>query len=322
MSRAKVISVINWKGGVGKTTMVHHLGTGFTHLSDEERMKYLGTTEVPRILLVDNDAQCSLSVSCLGETEYEDLIIGKKMGTIADLYIPFLENENADIDVNSYIMKWAVHCGGGGGYPQVELLPSHQELIFTDMDIAVYSPAGYKANMKLDPRVYKFQVLENMLRQVRDNYDYIFIDCPPNLNFITQNALYLSDYYLVPTKLDFLSVYGLSYIISKVKELNDMFVGQVSGYKPVELIGIVANLVKEYNKEPKGSQSNMLDRLYNSFGDMVFQNYVTEGDGISYASQLAYPVYAIPTTGTTARKQGDAMLAVLSEMLERINEVD
>ncbi|MGS0763279.1 hypothetical protein [Syntrophomonas curvata] len=51
-------------------------------------MKYLGTTELPRVLLIDNDAQCGLSVSCLGEKEYEDLIFVKKMGTISDLYLP------------------------------------------------------------------------------------------------------------------------------------------------------------------------------------------------------------------------------------------
>jgi len=98
----KVISVINWKGGVGKTTLTHHLGTGFYHLSDEERIKYLGTTELPRILLIDNDAQCSLSVSCLGEKEYEDLFFIKKMGTISDLYLPFLQMEKPNINVASY----------------------------------------------------------------------------------------------------------------------------------------------------------------------------------------------------------------------------
>lgn len=97
-----------------------------------------------------------------------------------------------------------------------------------------------------------------------------------------------------------------------------MFSGRVEGYKPTELIGIIANRVKEYNQEPKSSQFNVLNRLYDSFGDMVFQNYVTEGDGITNASQLGYPVYAVANSSSVARKQADAMLAVLCEMLERI----
>ena len=67
MRNCKVISIINWKGGVGKTTLTHHLGTGFAHLSEDERLQYLGKKDLPKVLLIDNDAQCSLSVSCLGE---------------------------------------------------------------------------------------------------------------------------------------------------------------------------------------------------------------------------------------------------------------
>ncbi|MDD2300163.1 MAG: ParA family protein [Fermentimonas sp.] len=318
MSKCKVISVINWKGGVGKTTLTHHLGTGFFHLSDAERVKYLGTKEVPRVLLIDNDAQCSLSVSCLGEMKYEDLIFSKKMGTIADLYLPFLQDAKAYMNVESYILKWSVNRDATGTYPQVDLFPAHQDLIYTDMDIAVYQPAGYKANMAMDPMTSKCQVLNNILAQVKDNYDFIFIDCPPNLNYITQNALYISDYYLIPTKLDFLSTYGISSIFNKVDEINNMFTGRMANYKPVELIGIVANQVIEYGQEPKSTQGNILKRLYDSYGDMVFQNYVNDGDGISGASQLGYPVYAVKKSGTKARQQSDAMQAVLCELLERI----
>ncbi len=53
MGECKVISVINWKGGVGKTTLTHHLATGLIHLSEEERVKYLGSSDIPRVLMVD-----------------------------------------------------------------------------------------------------------------------------------------------------------------------------------------------------------------------------------------------------------------------------
>lgn len=93
----------------------------------------MGTNELPRVLLVDSDAQCSSSVSCLGELEYDDLVFTKKLGTIADLYLPFLENKNVDINVESYILKWAVRRQGTITYPEVDLLPAHQDLIYTDI---------------------------------------------------------------------------------------------------------------------------------------------------------------------------------------------
>ena len=46
MGECKVISVINWKGR-GKTTLTHHLATGLIHLSEEERVKYLGSSDIP-----------------------------------------------------------------------------------------------------------------------------------------------------------------------------------------------------------------------------------------------------------------------------------
>jgi len=110
----------------------------------------------------------------------------------------------------------------------------------------------------------------------------------------------------------------VSSIIGKVTELNEIFGNLVQDYKSVELIGIVPNRVKEYNKEPKGSQSNILERLYESYGNMVFQNYVTDGDGISSASQMGFPVYGLTGSSVNARKQADAMQAVLCEMLERL----
>ena len=172
--------------------------------------------------------------------------------------------------------------------------------------------------MRIDTGLIKLQVLNRMLKMLKDDYDYILIDCPPNLNYITQNALYCSDYYLIPTQLDFLSVYGITSITAKVADLNATFTDIQPDYRPTELIGIVANRVREYNKEPKGSQMNILERLHNSFGDMVFQNYVTEGEGITNASQLANTVYATASSGAVARKQAEAMRAVVCEMLERI----
>lgn len=315
MSGCKVISVINWKGGVGKTTIAHHLGTGFFHLSDKERQKYLGSKELPRVLLVDNDAQCNLSVSCLGADEYEDIVYNKKLGTIKDLYIPFLKEDEVDIDVKPAVLKWHVKKDASSTYPTVDLFPAHQDLIFTDMNIAVFKRASFEASLRGSSDLYKFRILDRIFEQLRDDYDFIIIDCPPNLNYITQNAIYASDYYLIPTLLDVLSTYGISTIIEKINSLNNWFLDLSPDFRPAELIGIVPNSVREYGQEPKGSQAYIMDRLQENFGDMVFQNYLTYGDGIAKASQLGQPVYS---SKGNAQKQADTMLAVLCEMMERL----
>ncbi len=315
----RVISVINWKGGVGKTTMTHHLGTGLLHLSQEECQEYWGLKDRPRVLLVDSDAQCNLSIACLQPDNYEDYAYNKKLGTLLNVYNAFLAQQDEQMQVQSCIMKWAVRGANNSVYPEVDLLPSHQDLIFMDLNMATYQRASIRGNM-IGGEIYKFQVLKRALKQVRDNYDFIFIDCPPTFNFITLNALYASDYYLIPTLLDALSTYGISSIINRVDEMNEMFCASAREFEPARLLGIIPNNVREYRQEPKDSQMLMLERLYALLGTDVFPLYVTEGDGIPAAAQMGNPVYDITGTSSKAKKQAEEMLEVLREVLRRIAE--
>lgn len=75
MGKAKVVSIINWKGGVGKTTLTHHLATGL------QEMK-LGEGQEIKVLLIDADAQCNLSIACLKDDNYENVVIQAKKGTL------------------------------------------------------------------------------------------------------------------------------------------------------------------------------------------------------------------------------------------------
>lgn len=106
--QCQVISLINWKSGVGKTTFTHHLGTGLQRLTKAERRKYFGEARLPRVLLIDSDAQCNLSVACLTANHFEELIYKEEIGSIRHLYKEFLEREDTKLDVNSFILKNAV----------------------------------------------------------------------------------------------------------------------------------------------------------------------------------------------------------------------
>ncbi|MEN6459829.1 MAG: AAA family ATPase, partial [Syntrophomonas sp.] len=292
----------------------HHLGTGLLHLDEPQWLRYTGKSEPPRVLLLDCDAQCNLSISCLSAELYEELAYDKKLGTLRDLFKPFLENDNPNINVNQYILKWHVRRQRDNVYPTIDLLPSHQDLVDTDMDIAVYRRASYEGS--LGTEFYKLNVLARIIDRVRQNYDFVFIDCPPNLNYITQNAIYASDFYIIPTLLDKLSTYGLSALINKVDKLNALFAQASPGYRPTQLLGIVANSVREYGGEPKTTQTYALERMQYMFGDMVFSNYLTYGDGIAKGSELGNPVF----TDINCR-QSQMMLVVLREMMERLLEV-
>ncbi len=58
---------------------------------------------------------------------------------------------------------------------------------------------------------------------MKDQYDYIILDCPPNINLVTQNAFFASEYYLIPAIPDFLSTVGMSLIKEKMEDINKDF---------------------------------------------------------------------------------------------------
>jgi chromosome partitioning protein len=95
----KVISIINWKGGVGKTTLTHHIASGLQEIKD---MKEMGFDRFPKVLLIDADAQCNLSIACLGDNKFEDMAYksATPIPTIRDIFEQFLETGDYDIENN------------------------------------------------------------------------------------------------------------------------------------------------------------------------------------------------------------------------------
>jgi len=90
--------------------------------------------------------------------------------------------------------------------PGLDLVPGHLRLTFLDLDLAA--------------RPGRERILTRKLAKVLDDYDVIVCDCPPNLQTATQNALYASDWYLVPMQPDFLSSIGLSLLLDRLAYLK------------------------------------------------------------------------------------------------------
>ena len=314
----KIISIINWKGGVGKTTLTHHIAACLQESALLNNVKErTGGSSYPSVLLIDLDPQCNLSISALGEDDFETKAYTDNIKTVKDLFESSLNGKLDSEDIGEYILEESVRSNDGHCYTKIDLIPSHPDLIYTDMNIATYSKPDFKSNL-LSSSIYKFQIVDEIIKKLDKEYDFVLIDCPPNLNYITQNALYRSDYYLIPTILDKLSSYGILSITNKVDELNRIFSSAAKGYTPTKLIGIVANNVREWGGAPKQSQTNILSRLTSLFGGTVFSNYLTHGDGIPQASELAYPVFALESKNANAAKQSQAIREITKEFLTRL----
>lgn len=176
--------------------------------------------------------------------------------------------------------------------------------------------------------IEKLSILARLLEQVNADYDYILLDCPPNVNIVTQNAFYASDYYVVPAIPDFLSTTGISLIKDYMGGFNKDFEGMhlYAGfnypYKPTEFGGVFFNMVDEYGGGPKQTHREFIDAVATQHRGMTFEHYITDGDGISTAASVNLPVYAyaqLPRAHQNAEKQAAYFEQLVGEFLARIN---
>lgn len=225
----KIIFIGNYKGGVGKTTATLNLADYFSK-------------QGKKILTIDLDPQSSLSeiqVSNFSNGNLlKDIPDSETLNYIFDLSIKKIEN-----------------------YPSLKLDFSKSVVRIKD-DFYSYIPSSlfYRKGghgldnlaIKMKGNIEYLSILKNYLDTIKNEFDYIFIDCPPSSNLITQSAFLLSDFYLIPTVLDEISTNGVIHYIHTVKdtykkycddEVDGILAKHYFGDAP-KLIGIFYNLIR------------------------------------------------------------------------------
>src|SRR6266542_3992000 len=175
---SSVVSVINYKGGVGKTTLTANLGAD---LAARGR----------RVLLIDLDPQASLTFSFFRVPEWETQLAEGR--TILQWFDSFLAGGAVD-PLRKYVVSppavnEVVQPSGG----LLDLLASHLGLIEVDLDLA--AGLGGARFQRSSPR---FLPVHRLLADALNDdafagYDAVLIDCAPNFNMVTRNAIVASD---------------------------------------------------------------------------------------------------------------------------------
>lgn len=214
---AKVISMINLKGGVAKTTT----SVGLAQLLSSAELSEFNK----RVLVIDLDPQTNATVMLIGEEKWKDL--NDKGYTLATLF-----NDAVD-DTNKFSLEDTLQKGVSniGQVKTVDLLPSSIDLIDIQDKIITMPPGKFYASNPTE-------ILKKAIKPIIDNYDFVIIDCPPNMGLITLNGLRTSNAYIIPTIPDVLSTYGIPQIISRIKEFSDNIGEQI------QPLGIVATKVR------------------------------------------------------------------------------
>ena len=197
-----------------------------------------------KVLLVDADPQANAS-SGIGVHIREDEL------TIYDCFIN-------QVDVHQVIQKTSI--------PNLDLLPSEIDLVGAEIEL-----------VNLHKREH---IMKSFLTSVKDQYDYIFIDCQPSLGIITINALTAADSVLIPVQCEIFSLEGLGKLkktISLVQEgLN----------KNLEIEGIVLSM---YDKRLRMANL-VVNEVKRIIKDKVFETIIHRNSKIGEAPSAGLPV--------------------------------
>ncbi|MCB0570419.1 MAG: ParA family protein [Phaeodactylibacter sp.] len=250
----KIFSLLNHKGGVGKTTSTINIGAGLVELGK-------------KTLLVDLDPQANLSLS-LGATRPPQTIYEAMRGESELMPVPVKEN----------------------------------------MDVVVSTLDLSGAEMELINEAGREYILRELFAPIREEYDYIIIDCPPSLGLLTLNALTCSDFVIIPLQTEFLALQGLAKIkqvIQKVKlRLN----------KELQVGGVIATM---YDSR-KVLNRDVVETIKKYFGELVFDTMIRDNVALAEAPAQRKDIFEYSRSSAGA----EDYLSLCREILVRADKME
>lgn len=303
-----IVSIINYKGGVGKTTITANLAA---------ELAFRGKN----ILLIDLDPQASLTFSFISVDEWRELYEQTK--TIKNWYDAFID-EDSDLNLSSLIIKpTKINSVVKNG--NIDLICSHLALINIDLELATRlggaSPRQVRNNfLRVHSRLkHGLSTLEETI------YDFVIIDCPPNFNIVTKNALVASDSFLVPAKPDYLSTLGINqldrHVIELVSDYNQYCAesddSQWHRISP-EALGVLFTMLFIKKNAPISTQQQYIQQIVNA-GMTTFDTLIRENKTIyADAPEYGVPVVVQKVSGKTYLDVQKELEALTDEFLRRV----
>ncbi|WP_349568922.1 ParA family protein [Azotobacter salinestris] len=197
-----------------------------------------------------------------------------------------LEHSVYDVLTGDCSFAEAMHFSEHGGY---QLLPANRDL--TAAEVVLLDKPG------------KEHRLREALAPIRENYDYILIDCPPSLSMLTVNALAAADGVIIPMQCEYYALEGLSDLVNSIQRI-----GQALNPN-LQIEGLLRTMY-----DPRVSLTNEVsDQLQAHFGDKLYETVIPRNVRLAEA-----PSHGMPALVYDKQSKGaQAYLALASELSRR-----
>jgi chromosome partitioning protein len=293
----KVVSVINHKGGVGKTTLTANVGAGLA-------------ARGKRVLMIDLDSQASLTISFFTQSEWADDLLPSR--TIKHWYDGVgtpdaMESPAPLITKPRRVLQLLAHTGG-----YLDLIAAHRDLSEVDTALA--------ADLRGAPDRYAAvhgRLREGLAHAALAEYDVVLIDCAPNFGLIAKNAVAASDLLLIPTKPDYLSTSGIDSLGMKIRAFVDEYNEHRNGSGRISRppAAVIFTMVQNLDGKPIETQRSVISRI-EARGVPTFETTIRDSKAVYGPA----PEHGVPVIlGGTGRAQTRELRELVSEVSAQLD---
>jgi chromosome partitioning protein len=241
---AKIICVVNQKGGVGKTTSSVNISAALSSLGK-------------RILIVDLDPQGNAS-SGLGLKRHDF-----QEANVYHLLI-------SECKIQDVIYKTQ--------FENLSIIPANADLVGAEIELVNEHRREYR--------------LKEAFAEINNDYDFIFIDCPPSLGLLTLNALTSAQSFLVPLQCEYYALEGLSQL------LNTAGIVKKSLNPNLKIEGILLTMFDSRNN----LSHQVVGEIRSHFSDKVFNSIIPRNVRLSEAPSHGLPIFMYDEKSVGSRK--------------------
>lgn len=233
---ACVICILNFKGGVGKTTLSVNFAAGLANTYSKKLDRNF------RVLLIDADPQSNASVFMLGEYWKKEIFL-KPEKSLYGIMNRILKGNLRNIDENDIIGQFSseqerspvfakekkfqedgkgVYVDSDAYWPNLHIIPAHYNLNNLEKEIRYDEENRIKIPAH-SSKIYYYELLDRVGEFIKEYYDFIIIDCPPNMYTMTEIALHFCQNIIIPVIPDWLSTNGINWLLMQVRILKEKF---------------------------------------------------------------------------------------------------